>query len=75
LNTSLVLQRAGTALSRKQRELQDQHGNTRGGDSQKRLAESRDEIDFVAHMNAPLIELIRTIVRVRCPPMDNKRIT
>jgi hypothetical protein len=75
LNTSLVLKRAGTALCRKQRELQDQHGNTRGGDSQKRLAESRDEIDFVAHMNAPLIELIRTIVRVRCPPMDNKRIT
>jgi hypothetical protein len=70
-----MLNRAGTPLCRKQRKLQDQHGNTRGGNGQKRLAESRDEIDFVAHVNAPLTELIRTMIRVRCPPMDNKRNT
>jgi hypothetical protein len=38
------------------RNLQNEHGDARGGDGKKRLPESFDQIDVVAHVNAPLTE-------------------
>jgi hypothetical protein len=45
-------------LPRQHRDLQNQHGGARGGHRQKPLRDSFDKIDLVAHVNAPLNELI-----------------
>lgn len=43
---------------RQHRKLQDQHRDARGGEGEKRLPYSFDQIDVVAHVNAPLIEKV-----------------
>jgi hypothetical protein len=48
-----VLKRSRIALRH-----QDKHGGSRGSDGQKRLSYAGDQIDFVAHVNAPSSELI-----------------
>ena len=53
---------------RQHRKLQDQYGDARGGDGKKRLPNSFDQIDVVAHVNAPLTEMVFTVKRVRLPP-------
>ena len=48
-----MLERSRIALRQ-----QDQHGGSRGGDCQQPLRDSCDKIDLIAHVNAPLSELI-----------------
>ena len=55
------------------RNLQNQHGDARGSDGKKRLPESFDQIDVIAHVNAPLTEMLLTVNRMRLPPRHRER--